>query len=472
MRQLRKFSAVPLMLAAAMSPMGLGRRFTFDPPEPDNAEQLDGEGGGTATAPPPAAPTDHIARLRREFSTLQGEAQGVIDLAARENRGLTDAEATANNTRFTRMTAIQALIAERQRFAALSIGAAEEPEEPSPAPQTRVATPRAVPGTAQFQNGQDVGRSQPNIRVADPQIDRAQFARALRNWAATGQMDRQFATITTATNSGVLLPRTIEVPIVPTNANVFREALAVYNLRPVTTTTTHEMTIPIMTMAAGAAVAETANAEADNDPDLSKKITLKPSTYGSGAAWFSNNVLQANDWDIIEWVQTDLLFAKELAVESAIAAALIADAGITNVVNTATVNGFTYANLVSLNNALPKKYDRFKVIFLSQTAWNAAEGMVDSTGKPILNLDPQNQNLRRFNGTPVMRCDYLEALGVTAKKVGFIANMMAFKLRDAGQQRLARYTNDKTRRDQTGLDLFGYHAFDWADDGVACFKTP
>lgn len=261
-------------------------------------------------------------------------------------------------------------------------------------------------------------------------------------------------------------------PIVPTHANVFREAHALHGVQVITTGTTADMKIPVLDASAGGAVAENASSETENAPSLAQTIALTPSTYQSGSAWFSNMVLAANDFDLVTYAQADLTYAKEQGFENAIAAAIIGDAGITQSVPTATTSGFTYANLVDLNRKLPRKYDRQKVIILSGDAYAAAEKLVgDTDGQPILNKDPQNQELLRFNGTPVLRCDAFEDFGAD-NVIGCIFSMIGFRLRDAGQASLARYTQNAAKPDQTGFNLFAYHAHGYAASAIATLKCP
>lgn len=398
-------------------------------------------------------------QLREEFGTLKTEADGVINLATTESRELTADEKTANERRFSRMTAIKAILDEDARFAKLALDGA-------PDAKGAIETPKDAPGRDEFKAGEGQGRQ----TVEAGKVDRAEFSKAMSAWANSGDMDRKFATITSATQSGALLPKEIGMPLVPTHANVFREALALHGMKPVSTSTTNAMTIPVLTASAGGAVAEDANGETENAPVLTGTIVLNVGTYQSGTAWFSNLSLHANDFDIVTYVEQDQVYALELGLEAAIAAGIIADAGVTQVVTSGTTTGFTYDDLVDLNRKLPKRYDRTKVIFLGQAAYSAAEKMKGDDGHPILNRDPQNQELMRFNGTPVLRCDNFE--GLTANKcIGAVVSVLGFKLRDVTPQRLERYTQNQAKPDQTGFNLFGYHGYGYDKSAVAKLKT-
>lgn len=409
--------------------------------------------------------------LREEFTRLQTEALALVDLASKESRDFTDEENAQQDAREKRMNQIKTLLEQRAKFASLAIGVADpEPTDEPAEPKGTVEKPKDAPGADEFSQSLDIGEK-PNIKVGETKIDPREFSSALSRWALTGEMDRKFATITTATQSGALLPKQIALPIVPTTANAFREALAVTGASPIVSNTTAEMTIPVMDASAGAEVNEDASSETENAPSLAGTITLNFKTYQSGTAWFSNRVLAANNFDLIPYVNTDLVYAKELGFEAAIAAAIIADVDITQTVTTSGVDALTYSNLGQLNRALPKKYDRNKAIVLSEEAYGAAERLVGSDGHPILLRDPQNQELLRFNGTPVLRCDELEDFGA-GNVVGVVLSTMGFKIRDFNQLMLTRYTQNPAKPDQIGLNLVGYHRHGYTPTAMAKLVCP
>jgi HK97 family phage major capsid protein len=344
--------------------------------------------------------------LREEFARLHGEATAIIEAAATEKRELKDEEKTANDTRFARMNQIKQAMDEHTRFAALAFEkAAEEGAEGEPSIQLS----KDAPGRAEYEASKPDGQGM--------KFTKEQIRDAFNRWASTGDMDRKFATITTATASGALLPKEIGAPVVPTSSNAIRQAMAIYGVPAINTDKSSALTVPVIDASAGGQVAENASSETENAPSLAESIDLSVKTYQSGSAWFSNLQLGATDFDIVAYAQTALAYSKELGLEAALVAALIADSGITQSVTTDATTGITYANLVDLNMALPKKYDQQKAILLSKTAFAAATKLVGDDGHPVLNVDPQNQSLVRFNGTPVIRCDNFDALGAS-KTIG------------------------------------------------------
>lgn len=432
-------SAVTMALAARNT-FG-GRSFNFD---------LE----GAIDAPPSGNPTA-IKALREEFAAKHAESQSIIDAAVAANRELTADEQKANDQRFARLEQIKKVIDEQSRFAGLAI-----------AGETKPAGGRLDLGNEPPGKGEFGGRP---LAMKDEAFLR-EFNAGLNQWAVSGEMPRKFATIITTTQSSALLPRTIAEPEVLTVGNVFREALAVWGVKPIYTKTTEVINYPIMDVAAGAAVAENASSETTNDTSLANTIVLTPTTYQSGTGYFSNLLLNANSFDLVNYIQTDLVDSKEEGFEAAIAAAIIADAGITQVVTSATTTGFTYDNLVDLTQKLSKKWNKQTFILLGQAAYSAAIKLVGSDGHPILIPDVQNGALMRFLGIPVLRCDNLEALTAN-KTVGLIISLKGFKIRDCADQSLMRYTQVPAKPNQTGFNLFGYHAHGYAVAAIAKLKT-
>jgi HK97 family phage major capsid protein len=395
-----------------------------------------------------------IAKLREEFAKVQKEALDVIAGAEKDSRDLTGEENEANEKRFARLTTIKRTIDDAAKFAKLAYeaGDIQLPQEPS--------------GKEEFATVQGAKALDLNSK-----IDHAEFNAATKAWALTGRMADKFATITTATSSGILLPSSVISPLVVAAANAFREAYDAWGVSPVSTPNDgSQIKLPIIDPTAGNQVAENASSETENAPSFSESIVSNVKTYQSGSVYYSGLELMATKFDLLSATVPSLRANKELALESTIAAAIVADAGVTQVVNTATTTGFTYANSVSLANKLPKRYQKFKVRLLSPDFYQAAEGLVDGVNRPVLVTDPQNQTLRRMHGTPTFRCDYLEAFG-SSKVGGLEFSLIGFHLRDAGEG-FIRYDQVRDRPAQIGINVFGYHAYGYAPSAMVKFKTP
>jgi len=88
-----------------------------------------------------------------------------------------------------------------------------------------------------------------------------------------------------------------------------------------------------------------------------------------------------------------------------------------------------------------------------------------------LNVDAQNQELKRFNGTPVIYTDFLSNFGAN-NIVGFVMSLVGSRLRDCDTNQVQRYTQYPARPGQTGFNLYGYHSFGYDDAAMASLKCP
>ncbi len=393
-------------------------------------------------------------QLREEAVKLQKECEDRLTLKLNEKREYSEVEKTTQDTAFSRLKQINEILDEQKQLASFAFS------------EGKVELPVATTGKKEFQE------TQTDIRVMDgSKLDKVEFSKAVSHWGLTGEMDRKFATITTATNSGILLPKQVIEPITPSTANAYRDGHTVYGLAPLSTATTALITVPVLDATAGGVVAENATTDTQNPPSMSESIALTPQTFESGSAWFSNQQLQALDFDITQSVLPQLAYSKELGLENAINAAITSDSSITQIVNL-DAGVITYAKLVELNRRLPRRYDRLKVIVLDSTAYAAAEKLVGADGHPVLAIDPQNQELKRFNGTPVFRSDFTGRYGDTdGTVIGVLFSLLGFRLRGCAGATVTRYTNVPTYPNQTGFNLFSYHAVGWAPSAMAKLTT-
>jgi HK97 family phage major capsid protein len=397
---------------------------------------------------------DNINKLREEFSTLHTAATAVVEKAAAEDREITADEQAENAKRFERMDKIKSVMDQSKKLAEYAFA------------KNEVVTAKEPEGRKEYEA---------EIKISDRfdagNIDKERFSKAVTRWAAAGAMENMYATITTATQSGIFLPKSVLPPIVGTNANAFREGYTAYGQEPMQTVgDTSTFNLPVIDATAGGLVAENASSETDGTPSVAESIVSTCKTYQSGSVYYSNLQLNAPKFDLLAATVPALRFGKELGLEAAMASAIIADSGITQSVLAATVSGFVYKNFTDLNNKLPKRYQSLKVMLLSATAYSAAEGLVDSQGRPIMVTDTQNQNLRKIGGTPVFRCDNLQALGAN-NVVGIVYSLIGFHMRDAGEG-LVRYDQVPGKPNQVGINDFAYHAYGYAVSAVAKLICP
>lgn len=398
----------------------------------------------------------NISKLRDEFATLQTAEESMLAKLESEKRDYTADEKTVSDANFARIAVIKTQLDKQKTLAENAFAKGEKIELPSE-PEGRKEK-EAV-----------------EIKVSDrfdaKTLSREEFNSSFKAWAQTGNADRRFATITTATQSGVFLPKGVLQPLTPTAPNAFREGYAAWGIDVMDTEgDTSSFSLPVVNAVAGGLVAENASSETTNTPTLSESITSAVSTYQAGSVYFSNLQLAATKFDLVSATIPVLTYSKELGLESAIVSAMVADSNITQSVATATVSGFTFGNFSSLDTTLGKQYNRLKVLVLSKAGYAAAEGLTDTYGRPVMIADTQNQNLRKILGVPVVRSDYLSAFGAN-NIVGMMISLVGYHLRDAGTL-VTRYDQVPAKPNQIGINLFGYHAYGYAPSAVAFLKCP
>ena len=145
-----------------------------------------------------------IKTLRAEFTTLQAEAQKQLDTVAAAKRDFTPEEKTAADKSFTRMTQIKDALDQQKKLAEHSFAAAKDADAggtADPAAAEKIETAKEPPGKAEKENVEISVRDNFDIK----KVNRLEFARALNQWAITGKVPQKFATITSATDGGLLL---------------------------------------------------------------------------------------------------------------------------------------------------------------------------------------------------------------------------------------------------------------------------
>lgn len=387
--------------------------------------------------------------LRDEYSALHAETEKVIEAAVSEGRELKADEKEANERRYARLEQLKSLFDEQTKFAKFAFESG------------KVQLPQEAPGKAAvLENRGDEPKS----------FNKEQFAKALNTWKHTGQMDRQFATITTATGSGIMLPRSIATPIFPSAQNVFRQAHDLLGVPVLYTDGTSDWNQPIIELGAGASVAENASSETENAHDVTKGFALNATTYQSGSVWFSNKQLKAVDFDIVSQLVPELYNSVEDGVESAIAANIIANGSLDEYqIDSASGWGWDDINGM-VNDVFTRKYDSMKFIVLSRTAYSLLSASTDLNGQPLMINDTQLKSVKTVMGVPVLRSDYFEAQ-VPSNVIGCVVSLKGFKLRDASQDELHRYDSVPTKPGQTGFNLVAFRGFGYSTSAVVKIVT-
>ncbi len=414
---------------------------------------------------------DFFKNASEEFARNHRDVESTIRRAQAEGRDLTDAEEHANKERFVAMKRINDQERHVMQFASTAINAAMDSGVRTgtvDVPGGTVTFPSDAPGRAEYERS--VGINQ--FSAGGGGGAREQFVQAAATFARTGSTDNRFATITTTSGSpaGLLLPKEVAQPLITGDTNCFRLGLSLVGSAPVYTPGAQDLTIPLLDQNAGSIVPENAAVETENEP-ATNSIRLTPKMLQSGSAWFSDLAMAALNWDMASAIAPELSHSKELALESAITSAMIADTT-TGSVLTATTASVTYLNMLALLRAVPRRFSRQVFIVLGSETFAALERLLDSTGRPLLVQDPQNGELLRFNSMPIVRSDLLEAMGAPNRTVGLAISALGFRLRDCGQPAIARFANIPNRPAQVGFNLFQPHAWGWTPAAVVRLRTP
>jgi HK97 family phage major capsid protein len=408
-----------------------------------------------------------ISVLREEFNSLKTKSDALLSKAIEEKRDLTNEEKAESDNAFSRMQVIKDLDERNARFASDAFKSKDE---------KKIVLPTEVPGKEETEI--EVKNSVKSLDFFKTAEGKKTFNSALDYWGKTaGDPRKKFAvtgaTISSTTSNGIAYPKDVLDLITPTAPNTLVQALAAVGMSPLVTATTREITYPIALPTAGSTVSENATVETENPPGITG-IDLKPTTFQSDTTWISELELQAVDFDMLSELLPALIYGRELAFEAAVMAQIAADSTITTHISAATDSGVTYANFVALNRALPKYYNSRKVIVVNKSVLSAMENLVSTTGQPLLTFnDPQNLDVRFFNGTPVVFTDYLNALGGSSGQVvGFVMSGLGFKVRYAGDQTVARYVNYSERPAQQGFNSFAFCCAGYDPRAIATLVLP
>jgi HK97 family phage major capsid protein len=399
---------------------------------------------------------------RTEYATLFTEAGKVNSLAATETRKLTGEEQTSQAARYARMDLLKAqhdqeLELAKRAFNTGDLGLSD------PAGKKDFDQ---VFGKVEFEAGVPVL----NDEWTDAQ--KASFNKrhraALNHFLRTGEGNTKFA-ITSSTSA--LIPTSVLPPTtIRRNNNAFRAVLALTGYEPLTTTSTETFSLPVFddTGNTGDAPAENATADVTADSDTSGSVSLGAALFSSKTRWFSNTLLNANGFDILAYVTPILQKSVDKKQESTWTTALIALAAATKTLS--HYSSITYAELIAWEHTLPVAYRSDAAFILADSLYMDLRSLVDANGRPIMDLDPTNVFQSRIHGKPAVVSDYMQAMGTANNFPGAFVSGDAIKLRDVVPQRLTRYVNVPTQRDQTGYDLFANGDCKFVTSAVALLK--
>jgi HK97 family phage major capsid protein len=393
--------------------------------------------------------SSYIETLRNEYNQTHIEAGNVISTAAKEARTLTALEKEANDKRYSRMDEIKSTLDDNMRFAKSALDSGI------------VALPKQPPGREEYE-------SNLNFSQSDGSLNLAAIRKGINHFARTGET-RQLYTVTTATGSGAYLPTEVLQPIsVRRLQNSFRGLLAAYGVEPLRVPTPATFKLPVGDDTAnfGVVQAEGASAGTQLDP-ADASVSIAPTLWTSKQFWYSNTMVLANQFDLLGYVLPMAQKRIDKIQESTWTTLVKAQAnGATTTANT----GITYIDLLNWEHSLAAAYRVDAGFIVSDAAYRALRGLVDTNNRPILDLDPTNVFVGKIHGKPVIVNDYLNGFGV-AQKLGFFGSADAFKIVDVMDARVIRYKEVPAQPDQIGFEQFQNGDMAFVSKGVSVLGT-
>ncbi|HWE95749.1 MAG TPA: phage major capsid protein [Tepidisphaeraceae bacterium] len=396
-----------------------------------------------------------IKTAREEMKKLHDEATAHVEKYSAADAQPTDEDTKAQDARFARLEKLRSDIEASEKLARFAF-TKEEPKDGSK------VTAKAVP----VQKTPDHIAAELASKPRDS-YSRDEYASGLSSWVR-GDEREDYATITVSGNSAIV-PQVVTSPITPIKYNCYRAAAEKLGFKPESYGNTAPAVSPVISSTSGGAIPEgTQNTQNDANPSIGN-ITLAAHGYQSKTYWYSNEMINAQSFDVTTSTLPALQGAREYGFASAISAALIADGSITQSVTSPTHNTVSLANLDSLIHAFNLFYDANKVIFLNMDVYNACESLLDSNGRPIFEMFTiQDESFKAYKGVPVFKHDSFQGFGTAGNILGYAVSFTGFRLRDE-QEKLIKYVDSPNNVDMTGLNNVRYQGWGYVPAAVVKF---
>lgn len=367
-----------------------------------------------------------IKVLREEFAALHTEAnKALVEAVASDKKGFSAEGQEQQDRRFARMDQLKSQFAQFDALAAQAVNLSKQEE---------------------FKGMQ----SKAQVEFEKPMDAHAQ----VKFWAQNGQTRDNF-TITSGSQNNINLPVEIMGPIVVRrNVNAFRKGVEMTGNRVYTNAGVAQMNLPIWddTSYVGESATEGSIDDEDyQDSDISGSLVLNATLWKGKPKFFSNTSLLTGSFDPTDVAIPVLYQEVEKARESA--ATTVAQALTKNVYTTTSSAVFAYADLVKWEHKLPVAYRSDSIFILSDDLYRTIRGLVDSNGRPVIDLAPQSTWQEQIHGKPLVVSDYFAAVASNSKS-GLYCSGSAIIIYDAGPARLTRYVNILQHGDDTGFNLF------------------
>jgi HK97 family phage major capsid protein len=309
--------------------------------------------------------------LIEQKTTLQKELRALSDNITKENRAMTDDEASKFEELRSQIDGLNKTVDALQEARELADGAdgvvtEDEGDKPKETPEEVEARERRA------------------------------FAGYIRNMAM-GREARADANLTFSDSSNAVVPKTIAQKIVET----------IYDISPVVDKATKYVTkgtleIPVYGANSGTDITVAYGTEFTAlESKIGKFTSVELTGYLTGAlVKISNSLINNSDIDVVNFVISRIateyakFLEKELLIGTSGKVTGVA-LGATNIVDTATTATLTSDDLITLKNAVKQAYRKNAFFVASQTIITLVEKMKDDNGQYLFNGRAENG----FNGT-------------------------------------------------------------------------
>jgi HK97 family phage major capsid protein len=382
-----------------------------------------------------------IKATREQMQKIHAEASAHTEKYATADAVAPTAEETAaQEARFAQLDKMNKAIEEQEKLARFSF-TKEQPVKATAVEPAKQAAQHFEP-------------------AALPQATKETYAKELSSWARSDEPET-YATISVSGNAAIV-PQIVVNPITPTKYNCYRAAYTALGLKPESFGNTAPAVVPVITSSSGGLIPEGVQNSSNDAAPAVATLTLTAHGYQSQTYWYSNELINAESFDVTSSTLPALQGAREYGFAKAISTAIIADATLATV-STATHSTLIIDNLDALIHAFSLLYDQNKVIFLNMDTYAAAETLKDSNGRPIFEFQTiQDQSFTSYKGVPVYKHDSFQALTTAGNVVGCAVSLTGFRLRDE-QEKLIKYVDSPTFVDQTGLNNVRYQGWGYVN---------
>lgn len=383
--------------------------------------------------------------IKEEFHTTQASALALISKAKTEARALSAEEKAEVQNKFSRLKEIAELLGEESKLASLAL-----------------ATDEGVKAVATQSFNQSKNKESNKMEINKVLEGLKAFGR--------GQSYEQFA-LTSAGNSGVLMPKSVPGLVrIRQTGNAFRRGFAALNQPVFTSSATDNVTLPVLDDTSNVANnnQEGATSGVNLDPTYSASLSLNLVEYHSKAAWVSKKVVNAQDFDVTEYLIPLCLNRIERQEEIDWTAAVIAIGSGVVGKTAASATVITLPELIDWDESFSAAYDdTSRFIMLSKGAALAIRKLADSTNVPFVEFN--NGSLKSLFNKPVIINPSLGAM-TTGQTIAMQVSVDGSIIRDSAANEILRYESNPSYPGQVGFEAIGYSAFANTNSSIRTLK--